>query len=37
LDGDEATGDAVTADARNFYKVELWARDDLVGACVGDH
>jgi hypothetical protein len=27
---DETTDDSVIADIRNFYKVELWTRDDRV-------
>jgi hypothetical protein len=28
--GDETTDDPVFADKRNFYKVELWKRDDRI-------
>lgn len=27
---DETTDDPVLADRRNFYKVELWTRDDFI-------
>jgi hypothetical protein len=27
---DETTDDAVLANRRNFYKVELWTRDDQI-------
>jgi hypothetical protein len=27
---DETTDDSVVADIRNFYKVELWTRDDRI-------
>jgi hypothetical protein len=30
LGGDETTDDPVIADKRNFYKVELWTRDDQI-------
>jgi hypothetical protein len=30
LRGDETTDDPVLADIRNFYKVELWTRDDRI-------
>jgi hypothetical protein len=28
--GDETTDDSVKANVRNFYKVELWTRDDFI-------
>ena len=28
---DDITDDPVIADIRNFYKVELWTRDDFIG------
>jgi hypothetical protein len=28
--GDAMTDDPVVADVRNFYKVELWTRDDCI-------
>ena len=27
---DDTTADPVVADIRNFYKVELWTRDDFI-------
>jgi hypothetical protein len=30
LSGDETTDDPVIADNRNFYKVELWTRSDVI-------